>query len=393
MSAFDHLSTVIDFVSSGFDFLMKHFETVVAGIVAFKLAIKAVELNRLLNGPGAKPTNPMFVHDVAGGGGGGGGGATGEKGKGKGGRMKGFLKGGGLAIAGMGLGMAGDYAKEAGHEKTGAALDIGAETATWAGTGAMLGSVVPGLGTAVGAGIGAAGGAAYGLYKNWSTIRGKPEDNVTEATVKPDDKLAQDWAFSILTGKASPKNIPKGYEELVNHYIKNPPAHWNEHIAGGVAPATAVTKTVTGSGVSQDLKVGTPGAVSATPATINYDAGPEELLKQAAGMYKSPYASAEFAKTLPASAQADAAKKAIESDSLKKKKEAEDNAMKEAEEKAKKEAEEKSKPPQEKAETLLAQLNNSMEQLLKVSKAANGISEDQLRVQRGFGSDLYASIG
>ena len=101
---------------------------------------------------------------------------TGSSGAGKGGGFKsvagGLLKGGLAAAGGMALSEGGKYAKEQGHAKTGAGLDIAGTTASYAGTGAMLGSIVPGFGTAVGAGMGAAVGFGKGLYDNRETVFG-----------------------------------------------------------------------------------------------------------------------------------------------------------------------------------------------------------------------------
>jgi hypothetical protein len=96
----------------------------------------------------------------------------------------GMLKGGLAGIAGLGLSYGGDKLKEAGYEKTGAAADIAGQAASWGGTGAMLGSVIPGVGTAIGAGVGAVAGGAYGLYKNWGSLfGGKKSENSSAAAV------------------------------------------------------------------------------------------------------------------------------------------------------------------------------------------------------------------
>ena len=80
-------------------------------------------------------------------------------------------------------------------EKTGAGLDIASKAATFAGTGAMLGSVVPGLGTVVGGGLGALAGGAYGLYQNFGSLFGnkKPEG-------KPITDAGEAFAANISAG-------------------------------------------------------------------------------------------------------------------------------------------------------------------------------------------------
>ena len=96
----------------------------------------------------------------------------------------GMLKGGIASLAGAGLSYGGDKLKEAGYEKTGAAADVAGQAAQWGGTGAMIGSVVPGIGTAIGAGVGAVAGGAYGLYKNWGSLfGGKKSENSSAAAV------------------------------------------------------------------------------------------------------------------------------------------------------------------------------------------------------------------
>lgn len=97
----------------------------------------------------------------------------------------GMLKGGLAGIAGLGLSYGGDKLKEAGYEKTGAAADIAGQAASWGGTGAMIGSVIPGLGTAVGAGVGAVAGGAYGLYKNWGSLFGGKKSENSSAAATP----------------------------------------------------------------------------------------------------------------------------------------------------------------------------------------------------------------
>lgn len=116
--------------------------------------------------------------------GGGGGGRRGLLGRAgsflsrNGGRL---LRGAAGGIGGLVGGMALDAGADAlGRDTTaGAALDVGSSMASMAGTGAMIGSVIPGVGTAIGAGVGAIAGGAYGLYKNWGTFFGGDEETPT----------------------------------------------------------------------------------------------------------------------------------------------------------------------------------------------------------------------
>lgn len=78
--------------------------------------------------------------------------------------MRGVGVGMGLGVAGEALDFAGDYATDNGHESAGSALNIAGSAAKWAGTGAFLGSVIPGVGTVAGAAVGGLVGAGIGTY-------------------------------------------------------------------------------------------------------------------------------------------------------------------------------------------------------------------------------------
>jgi hypothetical protein len=71
------------------------------------------------------------------------------------------------ALAGEGLQYGGEKLTEAGYEKTGKAVGTTGTAVKYAGYGAMIGSVVPGVGTAIGAGIGGIIGAGKGIYDNY----------------------------------------------------------------------------------------------------------------------------------------------------------------------------------------------------------------------------------
>lgn len=124
---------------------------------------------------GYSPTTPLYVQVIGPGGlgGGGGGGPTGggpaSGGGGKGGLGSKLMKG----VKGFGVGslvgIGADFAADAlGRDTTaGKSADVLGTAAGWAGTGALLGSIVPGLGTTVGAVLGGALGAGYGAYQNF----------------------------------------------------------------------------------------------------------------------------------------------------------------------------------------------------------------------------------
>jgi membrane protein involved in colicin uptake len=94
--------------------------------------------------------------------------------------------------------------------------------------------------------------------------------------------------------------------------------------------------------------------------------------------------------------KAEAAKKELEQKGEEKtaadKKAADEKAK--AEEKSKEETKKGGKgaaPAQESAETLLASLNTKMTELIKINKGTQAVSEQQLSVQKGMTSDLFAA--
>lgn len=164
---------------------------VVAGFTALKVAQAVATARELARTGGRKlgtPGAPMIVKDV-----GGGFGDTSAGGKGGfGGKL---LKGAAGFGIGTLVGVGADFAADALGRETaaGASADVLGTAASMAGTGAMVGSVIPGLGTAIGAGIGGLAGGAYGLYQNWGTIFGggakpipkpaMPEKSAVEAEI------------------------------------------------------------------------------------------------------------------------------------------------------------------------------------------------------------------
>ena len=101
--------------------------------------------------------------------------------------------------------------------------------------------------------------------------------------------------------------------------------------------------------------------------------------------------------TVDLSKKAEATKKELEAKgeektAAEKKAQQEAEAKKTAEEKAKESEGKKQAPTQESAETLLAQLNSNMAQLIKISQEQKDIGERQLSVQRSLTGDLFASV-
>lgn len=142
-------------------------------------------------------------------------------------------------------------------------------------------------------------------------------------------------------------------------------------------------------------------AKAAEQASVDYTAGPEELLKQYATREGSALVpKADAAKTASpttreqqASAKADAAKTAIEADKESQraaaaKKAEEEAAAKAKQEEEKKRAEERG-PTQESAETLLAELNTKMGQLLKLSAQTTTNTYEQINATKSLSGNLY----
>jgi TP901 family phage tail tape measure protein len=96
------------------------------------------------------------------------------------------------AIAGMGL----QLGSEAVGPESGAgrAMGVAGSTIGWAGTGAMLGSVVPGVGTLAGAIVGGVGGLLYSLYSDMKT----EEERLKEAKSMKDQIKAQNNGFDPI---------------------------------------------------------------------------------------------------------------------------------------------------------------------------------------------------
>ena len=130
---------------------------------------------------------------------------TPEGGKGgKGGKLIRGLKGFGAgAVAGMGLDL---LAHALGTETVGgASADVASSAAGWAGTGALLGSVIPGLGTAVGGAVGGVAGGAYGLYKNWGTLFGSSGSKTPTPNLSP---TTLDATTAASVGSVNPAEDP-----------------------------------------------------------------------------------------------------------------------------------------------------------------------------------------
>ena len=348
MSAFDKLTSLVtSTLLPAFNFLMDHFTAIVVGLVAFKLAlagaaayVKVQEMQKALAGPGTNFNKPMFVKEVGaiGKGGGGGGG-----GKGKFGKIGNYVKGAGVigAVAGAGM-LYSDISDINEQEKKG---EITAAEAKEQKGGAVGGAV----GGAGGAMAGAAAGAAIGSVV---PILGTAIGGIVGGIVG--------GYLGRRGGQAAGKSV----------------------MAETKTKAKAAEKTVVAS------------TAAATPAdtrvAMNYSAGSESLLKQFAKQENSPMVKEAQQKV----EQAEAARKEIEAKAQTEAKAKQAAEEKAAAEKAKieKEKENKSKAPtQESAESLLASLNTRMAELIKINKGTHDVNEQQLSVQRGLTSDLFAA--
>lgn len=100
--------------------------------------------------------------------------------------MKGF--GAGMLVSGgLGLGRSFLDNPDSGFGK---ALGVGATTASWAGTGALLGSVVPGVGNVIGGVLGGVAGLFKGIYDEFSSKSDTagPTTTMNDGVVKFNDK-------------------------------------------------------------------------------------------------------------------------------------------------------------------------------------------------------------
>lgn len=125
-------------------------------------------------------------------------------------------------------------------------------------------------------------------------------------------------------------------------------------------------------------------------ASVDTNAGPEELLKQFAKSEGSPLVPKSEATTT-----VENTKKSIEADAEKKKQEAEkakaeaDQKAKESEKKQQQEEEKKKGKTQESAESLLAQLNTNMSQLLKLTAQTTTNTYEQVQATKGLSGNLF----
>ena len=206
--------------------------------------------------PGSTPQNPIYTREVGAGGlgaGGAGGGAPGRPGQAGGsrvGRIGSMLGRGSIGglVAGAALGGLSSAATGAGHEKTGAGLDILSQAAGLAGTGAMLGGFLGPGGMLLGGALGGLAGAGMGLYEHRETLFGgsaqrSPEQAAGQLSLLEQiDKMLEDRQGLNLqyseTGQAL-KDFSAGYREVISAVSLTPGA-------GGLDNLTRILSAVGG---------------------------------------------------------------------------------------------------------------------------------------------------
>lgn len=112
-------------------------------------------------------------------------------------KMPSLAKGVGVgALVGLGGGLVADHLGR--DTKLGAGADVLGQTAGYASTGALIGSIVPGIGTAVGAGIGGVIGAGKGLWDNRQTLFGTQPEPVEQNVKQSAQSILPDAGKEIL---------------------------------------------------------------------------------------------------------------------------------------------------------------------------------------------------
>lgn len=136
----------------------------------------------------------------------------------------GLMKGGVTGVLGTAASMAGDYfggqrvnegiqEADAGKVMQGRAMKAGATAVEYAGYGAAIGSIIPGLGTAVGGAIGGVVGGVKGIFDNWFSDSAKAEDEALKKA-EADKKIQEDQKRVQEQAAASTAELEKQFAEL-----------------------------------------------------------------------------------------------------------------------------------------------------------------------------------
>ncbi len=182
-----------------------------------------------------------------------------DKGKGGkwGGRLLSGLKGFGVgSVLGIGGSMAADALGR--DTKAGAGADVLGTTASYAGTGAMLGSFVPGVGTAIGGAVGGVVGAGMGLWNNRKALFGGSEKKPEAAPQSGD--MAKAAEVAQVTTSAEVKAMAAALKDLdYNKLIIPDTAHTSmetgtikmRQLRGEVIAMTAAFKDLNNTGLDK----------------------------------------------------------------------------------------------------------------------------------------------
>ena len=217
---------------------------------------------------------------------------------------------------------------------------------------------------------------AAGKAPATTTVAGTPSTAQTVATTSlttpaVDSNLANNYAWSVFSGKQDPSSVPERYRGMVNDILKKPPTHWAQ--AAGKAPtATALVQSKPLSGVAENMALYGQQApnFSAVQASMSLPSNiPNTAAVQTA---VTPAAAGATTQQAEAARAAAAATDPRRSDRPQ-------TAVAGAR--------------QETPESLLASLNTKMDQLIAINRSLKDTNERQLSVQKGIAQsgDLYAA--
>ncbi len=99
--------------------------------------------------------------------------------------------------------------------------------------------------------------------------------------IKVDQKTANDYAWSIFSGKQTMAQVPQGYQTAVAQILQNPPSHWGTAMAKapapGASPMAKAEASKPGTPEPKSSSVTTPGQTTKT-AELAKEKTPVELL-------------------------------------------------------------------------------------------------------------------
>jgi predicted chitinase len=75
--------------------------------------------------------------------------------------------------------------------------------------------------------------------------------------IKVDQKTANDYAWSVFSGKQTMAQVPQGYQSTVSQILQNPPTHWATATAKAPTAGTTMAKAETGKPGSLDTQTQT----------------------------------------------------------------------------------------------------------------------------------------